>query len=130
MTTDSVKVTVEIDECLHVQIQKVHNALPGHYWPAIYLNGSGKKLGGFDLLISYDQSVLVPNDVEPGPLSASDCKWEYFTYRFGANGNCGNGCPSGMSRSSAWPETINGAYHPSCNWSGRDRGLLPISISG
>jgi VWFA-related protein len=116
---DSVRVKVEIDECLHVQIQKTHNTLQGHYQPVdIYLNGSGKALGGFDLLIGYDQSVLTPVGVEPGPLFA-DCKWEYFTYRLGPFGNCGNACPSGMLRIIGLAETNNGAYHPTCDWQGQ-----------
>ena len=118
-TVDSVEVGVEIDECLHVQIQKTHNTLQGHYQPVdIYLNGSGKELGGFDLLLGYDQTVLIPTVVEPGALFA-DCHWEFFTYRFGPFGNCGNACPSGMLRIVGLAETNNGAYHPSCDWQGQ-----------
>jgi hypothetical protein len=44
-----------------------------------------------------------------------DCKWEYFTYRFGFNGNCGPGaCPTGVLRVVAIAERNNGAYHPDC----------------
>jgi hypothetical protein len=71
--------------------------------------------------------VLVPNDVVPGPLFM-DCKWEYFTYRFGANGNCGNGCPSGMLRIIGLAETNNGAYHPDCDWSGQIGTFATISF--
>jgi hypothetical protein len=43
-----------------------------------------------------------------------DCDWEYFTYRFGAFGNCGDACPSGMLRIVAMAETDDGPNHPLC----------------
>ena len=70
-------------------------------------------LGGFDLLISYDNSALSLQNVTTGKLYA-DCKWEYFTFRFGANGNCSGGCPSGLVRIVGLAETNNGALHPAC----------------
>ena len=49
----------------------------------------------------------------PGQFLDS-CGWEYFTYRFGADGNCGDACPSGLFRIIAMAETNNGPYHPLC----------------
>jgi VWFA-related protein len=116
-TIDTIVVNVDIDECLFVQIEKSHNILQGHYTDlAITLNGSGKKLGGFDLLISYDPSALIATGATPGQLF-TDCNWEYFTYRFGESGNC-ESCPSGLLRIVGLAETNNGAYHPSCDWQG------------
>ena len=43
-----------------------------------------------------------------------DCGWEYFEYRFGPFGNCGNGCPSGQLRVVGMAETNNGPVHPDC----------------
>ncbi len=113
-TIKQICVTVQIDECIHVQIEKTHNTLQGQYVPvSIYLNGSGKPLGGFDFLIAYDNSALTISTIEFGSLPVG-CDWEYFTYRFGASGNCGSGCPSGLVRIVGLAETNNGAYHPSC----------------
>lgn len=72
-------------------------------------------MGGFDFLIRYDASALSFQKAEPGQFIL-DCGWEYFTYRFGPNGNCGNsGCPQGFLRIVAIAETNNGgANHPDC----------------
>jgi len=115
--TDTVCVEIEIDECLQVQIEKVHNALQGQHTDVdIFLNGSGKELGGYDLLVQYEQTALMAMQVLPGKL-IEDCGWEYFTWRFGASGQCG-GCPDGLLRIVAMAETNNGAYHPGCYLAG------------
>ncbi len=68
-------------------------------------------IGGYDLLIAYDNSALSFQSAAAGAdLKANS--WEYFTYRFGADGNCGNACPSGLLRLVAIAETSNGQYHP------------------
>ncbi len=73
-------------------------------------------LGGFDILIAYDNSAisLQSADIATSGLYGT-CKWEYFTYRFGADGNCGNACPSGVVRVVGIAETNNGAAHPICD---------------
>ncbi|MFQ5499249.1 MAG: hypothetical protein ACE5FH_06225, partial [Candidatus Zixiibacteriota bacterium] len=66
-------------------------------------------IGGFNLLMSFDASVMVflsatieATEVEP---------WEYFT--FGLNdGNCGGACPSGLLRLVAIADMNNGPLHP------------------
>jgi VWFA-related protein len=120
LSSDTVCIDVQLDECIHVQIEKVENALQGYHQSVqIMLNGSGKQLGGFDFLIAYDQSVLTPTLAIAGSLlDTSGCGWEYFTFRFGAEGNCTNGCPSGLLRVVAMAETNNGAYHPECYLNG------------
>jgi hypothetical protein len=72
-------------------------------------------MGGFDFLIAYDASALTFMGANTD-LSAlyQDCGWEYFVYRFGPFGNCGNGCPSGQVRIVGMAETNNGPVHPSC----------------
>ncbi len=116
---DTVCVNVQIDECFHVQIEKVHDAMQGqHSLVDIFLNSSGKPVGGFSFLIAYDNSALFPSTVTPGAL-LTGCSWEYFTFRFGANGNCGNACPSGLLSVTALAETNNGAYHPGCYLDGQ-----------
>ncbi len=84
-------------------------------------------LGGFDLLIAYDNSALSFQAATPGAIY-SQCGWEYFTYRFGANGNCHGGCPSGLVRVVGIAETNNGANHPTCN-SPKYVGALPTTLA-
>jgi hypothetical protein len=74
---------------------------------------SGYGLGGFNLLIAYDNSALSFQKAVEGAIYDS-CGWEYFDYRFGADGNCGGGCPSGLLRVVGIAETNNGADHPGC----------------
>ena len=70
-------------------------------------------MGGFEFLIQYDNSALTLMEVTPGDFII-ECGWEYFTYRFGPFGNCGNACPSGMLRIVALAEYNNGPEHPTC----------------
>ncbi|MCK4460195.1 MAG: hypothetical protein KAW46_00235, partial [candidate division Zixibacteria bacterium] len=76
-------------------------------------NDSTFEVGGFDILLAYDTLALSFLSAEPGQLLV-DCDWEYFTYRYGPFGNCGNQCPSGLLRVVAIAETNNGANHPTC----------------
>lgn len=72
-------------------------------------------LGGFDFLIAYDASALsFQNAVAGNVINEEGCNWEYFQYRFGATGNCGGGCPSGLVRVVALAELNNGPSHPDC----------------
>ncbi len=125
---DTVCIDVVIDQCIHVQIEKTHNVIQGmHNAVNVYLNGSGKQLGGFDFLIAYDPSALTPFGVTPGPLFTA-CGWEYFTYRFGAEGNCGSACPSGLLRIVGLAESNNGAYHPGCFFDGQIGSIAVIDF--
>jgi len=75
-------------------------------------------LGGYSLLIHYDASALSFVSAEIGgplkPCILGGSGWEYFTYRFGANGNCGGPCPTGLLTIVALAETNNGPNHPGC----------------
>jgi len=95
-----------------VQIEKTHGTLQGHFVDVtLTLNKGSEPMGGFDFLIAYDASALAFTEAElSGYLQG--CGWEYFTYRFNWNGNCGNGCPSGLLRVVGLAETNNGANHP------------------
>lgn len=104
-----------------VSIEKVHQQLQGHHAQvSIYLDSAYMPetfttdlIGGFDFLIAYDASALTATEALPGALINND-KFEYFTYRFGATGNCDGGCPSGLLRLIALRETNNGVvntYH-------------------
>ncbi len=128
--TDSANVDPECspdnsDECcfqvevrsMAVTIQKIHKQLQGHETTvSIDMLGAdfnNWSLGGYDLLISYDQTALTFMGAIEGQFML-DCGWEYFTYREGYNGNCGNGCPSGIVRLVAMAEQNDGPNHPDC----------------
>lgn len=101
------------------RIQKTHNSIQGqHEFIDVTLESGIHEMGGFDFLIAYDASALgfqtaipKPAFYEPAPVG---CGWEYFTFRYGPTGNCGNQCPSGMLRVIGIAETNNGANHPDC----------------
>ncbi len=69
------------------------------------------RLGGINLLIAHDQTALSLQEVSAGNIF-DICNWEYFTYRFGADGNCDSSCPSGLVRVVGIAETNNGSAHP------------------
>jgi len=103
-----------------LRIEKTHGTLQGHFQDvSIFIDSSSFEMGGFDLLIAYDATALSFVEAAPGQL-LEDCDWEYFTYRHGITGNCGDACPSGLLRIIALAETNNGANHPSCF------GLIPM----
>jgi hypothetical protein len=80
----------------------------------VFLSDTTDYMGGYDFLIYYDPSALTFMEAELSD-DLVDCKWEYFTYRYGAVGNCGGPCPSGLLRIVAMAETNNGPYHPIAN---------------
>jgi len=102
-----------------ISIEVVHDQLQGHYAEvSIYLDSAYMPdffccnlLGGFDFLIAYDNSALTALSVAPGAL-IDNGKFEYFTYRFGAFGNCVDGCPSGMLRIVSMREENDGVINP------------------
>ena len=82
---------------------------------SVSMKNQANPIGGFNFLIAYDASALTFQgaDVDGSPLY-EQCGWEYFTYRFGPDGNCGNACPSGLLRVVGIAETNNGPFHPTC----------------
>jgi hypothetical protein len=99
-----------------LQIAKMEKVFQGGYIdvPVDLLRADAAQgLGGFDIVIAYDASALSFQAATLGPAFAA-CGWEYFTYRFGANGNCGGGCPTGLLHVVGMAETNNGASHPTC----------------
>ena len=107
----------KLTDCPMVQIEKTHGSLQGHmeYVSITYTRAIAQyyEMGGFDFLIGYDASALTFLQATPGQL-IEDCGWEYFTYRYGVHGNCGDACPSGLLRIVAMAEDNNGPGHPSC----------------
>jgi len=95
-----------------VQIEKTHQTIQGHFTDvAITVNKGSEIFGGFDFLIGYDPSALAFTEANLGSEFVQ-CGWEYFTYRFSWNGNCGSACPSGVLRMVGMAETNNGGNHP------------------
>ena len=116
---DFCQVGVDIlsSEPFEVQIDKNHDVYQGHYtFVGIWLNKGSEAFGGFDFLVGYDQSALIFMGATLGddPINDADLlnKWEYFTYRFNWNGNCGGSCPSGLLRVVGIAELNNGPNHP------------------
>jgi hypothetical protein len=100
-----------------IVIEKEHGptglgVLQGHhvYVDVKKMRGTNE-MHGFDFLIGYDASALTFIGAEQGQI-LTDLEWEYFTYRYNWNGNCGNACPSGLLRVVAMGETNDGPHHP------------------
>ncbi len=109
-----------------VQIEKEHDELQNHFSDVdVTLLGVDplQGIGGFDLLIAYDQTALAFQAAFEGAIYA-ECGWEYFTFRQGPFGNCGNGCPSGMVRIIGVAEENDGPHHPTC-----DVNTLPVTLA-
>ncbi len=70
-------------------------------------------MGGFDFLINYDASAMSLLGVDAGAFIEA-CGWEYFQYRYGPNGNCTGGCPSGVVRIVAMAESNDGTLFDGC----------------
>jgi len=100
--------------CPTITLEKAEKVLQGEQvCLSITSEGSARPFGGYDLLVAYDNSALVALGATAGSFIVG-CDWEYFTYRFGANGNCTGGCPSGLLRVVALAETNDGMNHPTC----------------
>ncbi len=115
---DTCSVFVSVIPTIAVTIEKTHGTFQGAFEDvSISFDGAinpPNEMGGFDFLIQYDASALTFQAATPGAF-IDECGWEYFTFRYGANGNCGAGaCPSGILRVVAIAETNNGANHPDC----------------
>ncbi|RKX29780.1 MAG: hypothetical protein DRP47_00805 [Candidatus Zixiibacteriota bacterium] len=115
---DTCSVYVLVIPTIRATIEKTHGTIQGNSEEvSIYLDSlidPEIEMGGFDFLIHYDASALYFQSAVPGQMLV-DCGWEYFTFRYGANGNCGpSACPSGVLRVVAMAETNNGANHPAC----------------
>jgi len=106
-----------------IVIENTENTVQGrHEFVTVTAEKGSERMGGFDFLIAYDASALnfqmadqYDPDLTDGLLYLYDeCGWEYFTYRYGPFGNCGNACPSGLLRVVGMAEINNGPHHPTC----------------
>ena len=112
--TCTVTINVTATATYVIRLEKTHGTIQGGFeHVSIMQESSGMAMGGFNFLVAYDASALTFQGAEPGTLLKDvDCRWEYFTYRFGPDGNCGIGCPSGLVRVVGIKETNNGVNHP------------------
>ncbi|MCP4569645.1 MAG: HYR domain-containing protein [FCB group bacterium] len=111
---DTCCVIIKVRPRPQIVIEKSHKILQGHFTDiSVTIENSDLDMGGFEFLIAYDASALSFIEATPGQL-LEDCDWEYFTYRYGADGNCGDACPSGLLRIIAIAESSDGPNHPSC----------------
>jgi hypothetical protein len=94
-----VELSIETDSCVVV----------GSRVP-VYINAlTNDEIGGFDLLIAYDASVMYTIEIFQGDAIPD---WEYFTYRLGNSGDCSGNCPSGLLRIVSIADINDGANHP------------------
>jgi hypothetical protein len=94
-----------------IQLDKLHDVYQGHYaYVSINMNKGSEYFGGFDFLVAYDASALTFMGAELG-WWLNGC-YEYFTYRYNWNGNCGGPCPSGLLRVVGIADINNGPNHP------------------
>jgi hypothetical protein len=94
-----------------VYIDKLEDVYQGCYaYPGIWMLKGSEMFGGFDFLVAYDASAMTFMSAKLGSF-LDEC-WEYFTYRYNYNGNCGGSCPSGLLRVVGIADINNGANHP------------------
>ncbi len=94
-----------------LEIETTEDAIQGqHQYLDVTMTWGQQPMGGFDLLMAHDRSVLNFQAVQPGLLfdPLYGCDWEYFTYRrwFWPL--------DGMIRVVALADINDGANHPSC----------------
>ncbi|MBD3332452.1 hypothetical protein GF356_06355, partial [candidate division GN15 bacterium] len=94
-----------------VRIQRDKNNI------SVYLDSTvmpTHEFGGYDLLLEYDASAITLICSQQGKLMV-DCGWEYFTYRTGADADCGGEpCPEGTIQLKAIADIDNGSDRPDC----------------
>ena len=98
-----------------IVIEKVHDVYQGHHvLVGVHKTAGSEEMWGFDFLIGYDVSALAFTGAIPGIIfdMPGDYEWEYFTYRYNWNGNCGNACPTGLLRVVGMADQNDGAHHP------------------
>ncbi len=99
----------DCDVCLRVSIDG-GSCTPVGLLKSVDLNIETREwLGGFDILLAYDASVMAFTFA--GIEGTSVDGWEYFEYRIGA-ADCGSSCPSGLIRLVGIADINNGPNHP------------------
>ena len=86
-------------------------------------------IGGFDMLVQYDVTGFTFLSAEIGPALAG---WEYFTYRYLTDGDCGGGpCADGLIRLVGIADINDGGNHPpvSAFWPSGSIALLNFHVT-
>jgi hypothetical protein len=110
-----------------IYIDKLEDVYQGCYaYPGIWLEKGSEYFGGFDFLIGYDASAMTFMSAQLGTF-LNEC-WEYFTYRYNWNGNCGGSCPSGLLRVVGIADINNGANHPDVGCLKHPGGVDPVQL--
>lgn len=100
------------DGAWEIQIETTENTIQGLFVDIdLTMNHGTEVMYGFDLLIGYNAEALAFVEATLGDYLLQ-CDWEYFTYRYNWNGNCGDDCPSGLARLFGMADINNGANHP------------------
>jgi len=98
-----------------VSLTDTTKVLPGYNGTVTLTVTNTMEVGGFDYLISYDPSGMWFLSAKAVGILES---WEYFTYRYSEQDNCGGGCPTGLIRLIGIADMPNseypgdGAFHP------------------
>jgi hypothetical protein len=95
--------------CVDVAIETDSCVVVGSRIPVYLTVQTNDPIGGFDLLIGYDVSVMTFIEAYQGDDIPG---WEYFTYRIVDAAGCGAGCPSGLLRFIGIADENNGPFHP------------------
>ncbi len=102
--------TVDCDVCVRLKILSGACTPVGVIKPVDILIETQQQIGGFEILIDYDASVLNFNGLHwdtEGTLN----EWEYLTYRED-DVDCGASCPSQFVRLVGIADMNNGSDHP------------------
>ncbi len=112
ITYEDATIHVKVPGQYEVWIEKRYDVLQGHFIDVdVMLENNSESMGGFNFLVGYNASALAFTEAALNQQLV-DCGWEYFTYRYNWNGNCGESCPSGLVRLVGMAETNNGPHHP------------------
>lgn len=110
---DSFKVTINeaprCDECLVLSIDGGECIPVGRLHEVDLKIETFRSIGGFEILLSFDASVVSFASAEIGGTEIDG--WEYFNYRLNSAA-CSPVCPTGIIRLIGLAETNNGAQHP------------------
>ncbi len=95
--------------CIEVSIEDRGCTNSGQVTSVDIIANVTNDIAAYDMLIAYDASALSFLRANIGTAIEG---WEYFTYRFGDQGNCEAPCPSGLIRMVAIADVNNGPFHP------------------
>ncbi len=97
--------------CMTIRIDETENCVYNGSEVVLDVIGDFQEgVGGFDLLVQFDVTAFTFLGANIG---AGATGWEYFTYRYLGDGDCGGGpCPDGVVRMVGIADINNGASHP------------------